>query len=515
MQIALGPGMTRGQVLFDVVSPSDVTVPSAPFDEFLTGDVGVWQMPDQEKAAGGEAGDENESAHLVDIIDAGASGPLPQAILPIPTDPMVLMHMPQNERAVKAVVASSSWPAATETEDMPFLTGTDGPGVRVDAHRGFRAAEGMTAQQIDTDGNLTVVSPVKEIGAPNAKSQESPGQPVSTLTDTTTAKLDVSDKANDQFVRGDTQKSALFQSIDQIIPAATTISPAAIAVTNPVVGFATAPRTSMPRTDLQLRQDDQTAVSLHTANTVPVMPPLGGAVSDDMTVGLSAIDKQAFRRTLEGQRQGAVEIQATPVSDPHDKSSIFGGITSMMRPDRDSVDLLRSVHAGLTSDSGARSDLMTPFAPLGLGSGDLQAERVPRSTVASPVAGSVAQQIAVTINQATEGTVELALNPAELGRVRMTLTAQDHGMAIHVLTERPETADLMRRHVDGLQQELRALGYTSVTLDFDAGGATRDRAKGQPEPSQNANEIGTVSTGEQPIQPQPVALRTGGLDLRL
>ncbi|KQI69928.1 hypothetical protein AN189_00490 [Loktanella sp. 3ANDIMAR09] len=502
-------------MLSDVLSASDVRVPSPAFDEFLTVSVEVWPMPGQVKVAVVEAGDEAEPALLVDVIDADASGHVPQVVLPTPAHQEVSLLSQKNEEEGQTAEASLARPAVTESTDMPILSSTHDGAVRVDPRPRSGAAEGMTAQRIDSDGDPAVLSSAKGIEAPTAKSKESTGQPVSILADITVPKVAVSDRQNDPSLGGDSNKSVRFQTVDEIRPGATIFNPSAGAVAQTVVGFATTPQTSSPRADLRLHPDDQSAVGLHAAKTVPIVPPLIGAISGDMIVAPSAIDQQVIQRALAGQRQGSIEGQEIPISNQYDKNSLIEGITSTFGGAPDSIDLWKFAHSGLPSESGVRSDLMTTFAPARFGVGDTQAESVQRPPVAPPVAGSVAQQIAVTINQAAERTVELALNPAELGRVRMTLTAQDQGMMIHVLTERPETSDLMRRHVDVLQQELRALGYTSVKLDFDAGGAAHDRARGQPEHLQNASEIGTVSSSNQPIQPQPTPIRIGGLDLRL
>ncbi|MFZ3585197.1 flagellar hook-length control protein FliK [Loktanella sp. DJP18] len=82
------------------------------------------------------------------------------------------------------------------------------------------------------------------------------------------------------------------------------------------------------------------------------------------------------------------------------------------------------------------------------------------------LAQHVAQQLSVALRQTSDRATELTLDPVELGRVRMTVTAQDQTIVLSVTTDRPETADLMRRHVDVLQQEFRALGFTSVTMQF-------------------------------------------------
>ena len=79
----------------------------------------------------------------------------------------------------------------------------------------------------------------------------------------------------------------------------------------------------------------------------------------------------------------------------------------------------------------------------------------------------VAQQIAIAITNQTGGPTEITLNPEELGRVRMMMTANEGAVVVNLTAERGETQELLRRHIDPLGQELRALGYTSIDCSFD------------------------------------------------
>ena len=136
------------------------------------------------------------------------------------------------------------------------------------------------------------------------------------------------------------------------------------------------------------------------------------------------------------------------------------------------------------------------------------------------LAQHVAQQLAVSLRQSSDRVTEMALDPVELGKVRMTVRAQDQAIVMTVIADRPETADLMRRHVDVLQQEFRALGYTSVTLDFSAGQGQSafDRADRGGEGAHDGAAPGdaTIATDTSDIEPAVTARGPdGSLDLRL
>jgi hypothetical protein len=64
----------------------------------------------------------------------------------------------------------------------------------------------------------------------------------------------------------------------------------------------------------------------------------------------------------------------------------------------------------------------------------------------------------------------------------MNLSASDTGVAVHVLAERAETVDLMRRNIDILTREFQNLGYQNISFSF-AEGQRRDAAStGTPDP---------------------------------
>ena len=82
----------------------------------------------------------------------------------------------------------------------------------------------------------------------------------------------------------------------------------------------------------------------------------------------------------------------------------------------------------------------------------------------------VSLQIAEAVQRGGDTTVELTLNPAELGRVRISLSGADAGMMVSITAERPETLDLLRRHIDMLAQDFRDLGYDTAEFAFGRGG---------------------------------------------
>lgn len=132
-------------------------------------------------------------------------------------------------------------------------------------------------------------------------------------------------------------------------------------------------------------------------------------------------------------------------------------------------------------------------------------------TTGAETARQVAHQIAAAVTSGNAKTTEIALNPEELGRVRLSLSASDGAVTLVILADRPETQELMRRHIDVLAQEFRELGYESITFSFNADGQS-DRAAKHEQTDQDPD----IPIEQSHKEPMPAAVTTTvGLDLRL
>lgn len=84
--------------------------------------------------------------------------------------------------------------------------------------------------------------------------------------------------------------------------------------------------------------------------------------------------------------------------------------------------------------------------------------------LAAPVAAQVALAAAA---QKKDGSIELRLDPPELGKVRLELRFDGADqVSVTVQAERQETLDLMRRNAADLERQLREAGLSLDTLDF-------------------------------------------------
>lgn len=138
---------------------------------------------------------------------------------------------------------------------------------------------------------------------------------------------------------------------------------------------------------------------------------------------------------------------------------------------------------------------------------------------APPKPASFATQIAHVIRSDEGGPgdqpVDITLDPPELGRVRLSLSEVNGALTLAISAERPETADMMRRHLALLLDEFMRSGLDVPTVSIFERGSDAQKGQGGARtfPDGHGRPDGS---GEDPSvarpSPQPTA---GGLDLRL
>ncbi|MFO7853680.1 MAG: flagellar hook-length control protein FliK [Paracoccaceae bacterium] len=137
---------------------------------------------------------------------------------------------------------------------------------------------------------------------------------------------------------------------------------------------------------------------------------------------------------------------------------------------------------------------------------------------APPQGRPVAEEAALRIVAAVDGRggpVELRLDPPELGLVRVSLSASDGATHALVIAERPETADLLRRHAELLSRELASAGQGRVDVEVSTGGrggfAREDGGRSPPNSTLAAEGRSDPAAALRPMR----SGSAGGLDLRL
>ncbi len=187
------------------------------------------------------------------------------------------------------------------------------------------------------------------------------------------------------------------------------------------------------------------------------------------------------------------------------------------------VSLQTSVGRGQPTFVGAEE-----VSPLAI-EGERQTDTILQSTVSSrnaappSTASPISTQIrdAIGLSGATSRSVEIALKPEELGNLRMTLTPSESGGIISILVERPETLELVQRHLEALRRELRDAGWAhsevSVSQENDAQ-TDPDTDEGSSFEGQDGQRIVSQTvqdTRSDPTVPHLQLRVISGLDLRI
>lgn len=153
------------------------------------------------------------------------------------------------------------------------------------------------------------------------------------------------------------------------------------------------------------------------------------------------------------------------------------------------------------------------------GSADTVRADTPRPELARHAAGQVVAAIRAAGATATAsgppGSFGIDLSPAELGRVRISMSVSETGLMVTVLAERAETQDLLRRHIDHLRDMLADTGHASIRFDFGGGGrAWQGSAHPDPDTAHGSN-VAAIPDAAQASLHRTAAMTEGSLDMRL
>ncbi|MFD2741240.1 flagellar hook-length control protein FliK, partial [Sulfitobacter aestuarii] len=129
----------------------------------------------------------------------------------------------------------------------------------------------------------------------------------------------------------------------------------------------------------------------------------------------------------------------------------------------------------------------------------------------------VARQIAENAPRNFGTPVQINLSPDELGHVRLSVTTMDGAVTVNILAERPDTLDLMRRHIDHLGQDFRALGYDEIAFSFARSEDSQTETSGEngrgdlrPDDEWRNDDV-----YEMPVSSKNRITKEAGLDIRL
>lgn len=127
----------------------------------------------------------------------------------------------------------------------------------------------------------------------------------------------------------------------------------------------------------------------------------------------------------------------------------------------------------------------------------------------------IARQMAEALQKLPDRPVEISLNPKELGRVRMNISAAEAGITVNVMAERPETLDLMRRHIDQLTREFEVIGYSDINFAFSQDQTQQDFSDNGDEANHATVSHFEIERMEDTTSTPLSAMPTSGVDIRV
>jgi len=217
-----------------------------------------------------------------------------------------------------------------------------------------------------------------------------------------------------------------------------------------------------------------------------------------------------------GPETGDLVARLLPPSNPVESALAAGGRTSPVNPALDASAAPRLAAPSAPVDVPSIGDLWPRPAGDGGVSPLLTSDR-PASGVQAPPPATQVLQALIDPGRDRAVPLDLALDPPELGRLRLSFSEINGTLTLVIAAERPETADLMRRHLGLLVQEFARAGIDAPLVSISNGGADgrQDPRLAMPMPHAPGDDS---PQGDQPVSPHPETSRPltrGALDLRV
>ncbi|MEM6587600.1 MAG: flagellar hook-length control protein FliK [Pseudomonadota bacterium] len=262
-------------------------------------------------------------------------------------------------------------------------------------------------------------------------------------------------------------------------------------------------------------------------NQPPVQSPLSSMARDidQMRKSVNA-DLEEVRISASSDRSGDFPRDGISTRTPAQATLPgFPLLTNTAAPQNTDASVTGQPVLGSSADAGA-IEMGTDLSPReGRNAGPLGTLGTPTPLTPSQMSPAQAQQVTRQIAFAIQNTpgrsVEITLNPAELGHVRISLSSAETGMVVSIQADRPETLELMRRHADLLASDFRDIGYDGTSFSFEqSGGQGTSRDNDTPHPKSDTTTDGRpqhLTTDLSDTAPPPTILRVGegGIDIRL
>jgi hypothetical protein len=162
---------------------------------------------------------------------------------------------------------------------------------------------------------------------------------------------------------------------------------------------------------------------------------------------------------------------------------------------------LRQVFSASLSEVAARGGGMAPAR-----SGDGLNHLVPGSLI-DPVSQAV-----VTMSRGKISSLNLELNPPELGKIDLQVSAEKGGTRIALVVDTPATGALLESHLSQLRKSLTDMGVNLLGLSIGFGGGNQksDGEKGEFNPFRRGRAASIQVAAAQQVQQEPVYVVGGG-----
>lgn len=249
------------------------------------------------------------------------------------------------------------------------------------------------------------------------------------------------------------------------------------------------------------------------ASTSPTGPPTVQAASSSQT----------YREGTSPTSRQTMDITQTAFS-PHSATINAGQTGHHLPANRSSWGTVSN--EGLATPAGQLDPLMGDKAfadsdlppQLGTGAASAKAQVIGLPAATPAMAQNAAAQMAAAMQAQSNSALrdqptEIALDPPELGRVRMVFSLVEGALTLSITADRPETLDLMRRHMDLLSQEFSRAGLGGTAFSF-SGGEENPNLPQSSHQTVATDDPSTVTDPTSSIQ-QQTRQHNGALDLRL
>ncbi len=261
---------------------------------------------------------------------------------------------------------------------------------------------------------------------------------------------------------------------------------------------------------------------------VPTQRPDADDLPRTQQANAAPVVMSRFRPTAEMVNKPAFGAKETNVDLPSDRPqssearSKAAAQTAANRPT--SGDLTLASTTLPTTPTPTQSDAPLPLADAVIDLATVEAQRPVQSATeiarAVPYLAEHSPRVIETIANAARALadrpIELVLNPEELGRLKMTLLSSENGMVVQLTVERPETLELLRRHIDLLASDLRLAGYERLSFGFSGDQTAGGRSQQGDSPATAAEkEPADLAESAQIPLSVDLTLSGDGLDLRL